>query len=73
MNKIWRSRPCLRMFASLVTLDGFHMQLSTQLTAVLIPEGSGGSMFHLLSYIHTKTLFCCVETVANNTELLTCF
>ena len=49
------------MFASLVTLDGFHLLLSvsTQLTA-------DGSMFHPLSHIYAKTLFCCVETVANN-------
>ena len=43
--KIWRPKPSLLMFASLVTLDGFHLLLSTQLTADLTPEWSGGSMF----------------------------
>ena len=65
--KILRSKPCLLMFASLVTLDGFHLLLSTQLTADLTPKWSSGSMFHLLSHIYTKTLFCCVEIVTNNT------
>ena len=55
------------MFASLVTLDGFHLLLSTQLTANLTLERSGGSMFHPLSHIYTKTPFCCIETVANKT------
>ena len=51
---------------SLVTLDGFHLLLSTQLTADLTSEWSGGSMFHPLSYIYTNTTFYHVETVANN-------
>ena len=55
------------MFASLVALDSFHQLLSTQLTADLTLEWSGGSMFHPLSHIYTKTSFCCVKTVANNT------
>ena len=67
---IRRPKPCLLMFASLVTLDGFHLLLSTPLTAGLIPEWSGGSMFHPLSHIYPKTLFCCVETVANNVDAL---
>ena len=65
MNRI----PCASqntMFASLVTLDGFHLQLSIQLTADLTLEWSGRSMFHPLSHIYTKTPFCCSETVANN-------
>ena len=65
--KIKRPKPCLLMFASLVALDGFHLLLSTRLSADLIPEWSGGgSMFHSLSHIYTKTPFCCVETVAKN-------
>ena len=65
--KIRKPKPCLLMFASLVTLNGFHLLLSTQLTADLTLEWSGGSMFHPLSHIYTKTLFfCCVEIVANN-------
>ena len=66
MNKIHRPKPCLLMFASLVALDGYHMLLSTQLTADLTLEWSDGSMFHLLSHIYAKTPFCCIETVANN-------
>ena len=65
--KIRRPKPCQLMFASLVTLDGFHLLLSTQLTADLTPEQSIESMFHLLSHIYAKTPFCCNETVANNT------
>ena len=64
--KIQRPKPCLLMFVSLVTLDGFHLLLPTQLTADLTPEWSGGSMFHPLSHIHAKTPLCCIETVANN-------
>ena len=37
----------------------------TQLTANLTSEWSGGSMFHSLSHIYTKTPFCCIKTVAN--------
>ena len=62
--KIRRSKPSLLMF---VSLDGFHLLLSTQLTADLTSEWSGRSMFHPLSYIYTKTPFCCVEIIANNT------
>ena len=51
--KIWRTKPFLLMFVSFVALDGFHLLLSTQLTANL-------------SHIHAKTSFCCIETVANN-------
>ena len=60
--------PCTSQntFASLVALDGFHLLLSTRLTANLTPEWSGGSMFHPLSHVYTKIPFCCVETVANN-------
>ena len=64
--KIRRSKPCLLMFAFLVALDSFHLLLSTQLTADLTPEWSGGFMFHPLSHIYAKTSFCCVEVVANN-------
>ena len=52
-------KPCLLMFASLVALNGFHLLLSSQLTANLTLEWSGGSLFHLLSHIYAKT-------VANN-------
>ena len=61
--KIQRLKPCLLMFASLVTLDSFHQLLSTQLTANLTLKWSGGSMFHPLSHIYTP--FCCNETIAN--------
>ena len=54
------------MFASLVALDGFHLLLSTQLTAKFTLEWSGGSMFHSLSHIYAKTPFCCVGTIVNN-------
>ena len=64
--KIQWPKPCLLMFASLVTLNSFYLLLSTQLTANLILEWSGGSMFPLSSHIYEKTLFCWVETVANN-------
>ena len=36
--KIQRTKPCLRIIASLVTLDGFHLLLSTQLIANLTLE-----------------------------------
>ena len=49
--KIRRSKPCLVIFASLVSLDGFHLLLSTQLTADLTLEWRGGSMFRPLWYI----------------------
>ena len=65
--KIQWPKPCLLMFATLVTLDGIHLLLSIQLTADLTLEWSGGSMFHPLSHIYAKTPFCCIETVANNT------
>ena len=55
------------MFASLIALDGFHLLLSTHLTADLTPGESDGFMIHPLPYIYAKTLFCSVETVANNT------
>ena len=64
--KIQRPKPCLLMFVSFVALGGFHLLLSTQLTANLPPEWSGGSMFPPSSHIYIKLLFCCVETVANN-------
>ena len=64
--KIQRPKPCLLMFASLVTMDSFHLLLSTQLTASLSPDWSGGFMFHPLSHIYAKTIFCCVEAVTNN-------
>ena len=55
------------MFVSLVALDSFHLLLSTQLTADLTPEWSGGSMFHPLSHIYAKTPFCYIETDTKNT------
>ena len=64
--KIWRPKPCLLMFESLVALDCFHLLLSTHMTADLTREWSGWSMFFPLSRIYTKTPFCCVETVINN-------
>ena len=63
--KIQRPKPCLLMFASLVGLDGFHLLLSTQLTADLTLEWNGGSLFHPLSNIYIKIPFCCIETVTN--------
>ena len=54
------------MFATLVTLDNFHLLLSTQLTADLTPEWSSGFIFHPLLHIYAKTPFCWIETVANN-------
>ena len=71
--KIWRFKPCLLMFASLVVLIGFYLLLTTQLTADLTWACSGGSMCHPLSHVYTKTLFCCFETVANNTLNCRCF
>ena len=47
-------------------MDGFHLLLSTQLTADLTLKWSGGSMFHPLSHIYAKTLSRSVETAANN-------
>ena len=64
--KIRRPKPCILMFGSLIALDSFHLLLSTQLTAHLTLEWNGGSMFYPLSHIYAKTLFCCIETVANN-------
>ena len=64
--KIQRTKSCLLMFASLVTLDDFHLLLSTQLTANLTLEWNGGSMFHPLSHIYAKNPFCSIETFANN-------
>ena len=64
--KIWRPKPGLLMFVSLVVLDGFHQLLFTKLTADLSLEWSGGSMFHPLSHVYTKTPFCWVEIIANN-------
>ena len=65
--KIWTPKLCPLMFVSLVTLDSFHLLLSIQLTADLIPEWSDGSMFHPLSNIYAKTPFGCVEAVTKNT------
>ena len=65
-QKIRRPKPCLLMFASLVVLDGFHLLLSTQLTADFTQEWSSGSMFHPLSRIYANSPFCLIETVANN-------
>ena len=65
--KIWMPKPYLQMFASSVALDNFHLLLTTQLMANLTQEWSSGSMFHPLSHIYTKTPFCFVETVADNT------
>ena len=71
MNKIpcisQNTEPKTLLFVSLVTLDGFHLLLSIQLTANLTLERSSGSMFHPLSHIDAKTSLCCIETVANNT------
>ena len=58
------------MFASLVAMNGFHLLLSTQLTADLTEEWSGGSMFHPLSHVYAKTPFCHVEIVAINTSAI---
>ena len=56
------AKTCLLMFAS----DSFHLLLSTQLTADLTLEWSGGFMFHPLSHIYAKISFSGIETVANN-------
>ena len=53
--KIRSPKPCLLMFVSLVTLDSSHLLLSTQLTANLLPEWSGGSIFHSLSHLHKNS------------------
>ena len=45
------------MFVSLVAQDGFHLLLSTQLTADLTLEWSGGSMVYSLSHIYAKNTF----------------
>ena len=73
--KIRRPKPCLLKFASLLALAGFHLLLSTQLTANLTREWCGGSMFHPLSHTYRKKkLFFCVETVTiERSESLTCF
>ena len=55
--KIRKQKLCLQMLASLVALDGFHLLLSTQLTADLTLKRRGGSMFHPLSHIYTKKHF----------------
>ena len=64
--KLRRQKTCLLMFASLITLNGFQLLLSTQLTAELTPEWSSGFMFDPLSHIYVKNFFCCIETVANH-------
>ena len=54
-------KPCLLMFASLVSLDGFHLMQSIQLATYLTLEWSGGSMFHPLLHIYTKLLFVALK------------
>ena len=57
--KICRTKPCLLMFASLVTLDSFHLLLSSQLTTDLTPKWSGGSIVTYLckkSFVALKQL-----------------
>ena len=71
--KIRRSKPCLLMFGSLVTLDNFHLLLAIQLTAILTLEWNAGSMFYPLSHIYAKTPFCCIETAANNCQYIAVF
>ena len=66
VSQIRRPKPCLLMFATLIALDGFHLLLSSQLTANLTPKWSDGSTFHPLSQIYAKTSFGYVETVVNN-------
>ena len=58
--KIRKTKSSLMIFVSLVILDSFHLQVSTQLTADLTPEWSGGSMFHPLSHIYEKKLLLVV-------------
>ena len=60
------AKTCLLMFASLVTLDDFHQLLSTQLTANLTLEWSGGSVFLPLLHNYAKSPFCRVKTISNN-------
>ena len=50
--KIPKLKPYLLMFASLITLYSFQRLLTTQLTADLTAEWSGGSRFHPLSHIY---------------------
>ena len=66
--KIRSRKPCLLMFASFVALDGFYQLLSIQHTADLTLEWTGGSMFHPLSHIYTKTPFCYVESWKQRSE-----
>ena len=49
------------MFASLVALDDFRLLLFTLLIADLTLEWSGGSRFHPLSHICSKTLFATLK------------
>ena len=60
-QNIWRPKPCLLMFASLVALSGFHLQLSTQLTTDLTPY-----------FIHCHTFLLCWNSCKQCSELLTC-
>ena len=55
--KIRKPKPCLLMFASFVTLDGFYLLLFAQLTANLTLGWSGGSILHPLAHIFCKNSF----------------
>ena len=46
------------MFVTLIAFDGFHLLLSTQLTADLTPEWSGGS---IITYLCKKLLFVALK------------
>ena len=68
--KIQKSKPCLLMFAPLVTLDGFHLQQSTQLSANLTP----GSMFiSIAKYLCKNSFLLHWNSCKQCSELLTCF
>ena len=60
------------MFASLVTLDGFHQLLSTQLTADLTQEWSGGSTLHPLSRLHKNSILLCWNSSKQRFESSIC-
>ena len=61
------------MFASLFALDSFHRLLSTQLTADLTLEWSGGSMFHPLSHLCKNSFLLRRNSFKKCSELSTRF
>ena len=67
--KIWRPKPCLLIFASLVALDGFHLLLSIQLTANLTLEWSVSS---IVIYLCKNSFLLCWNSCKQCSELLMC-